>query len=123
MQHHTSILKDFIDGLDSAQLETICKEVTQSDSLYIYGRGLSSLPARYLYSMFNAIDIPCIYIDWIDFLLAISVSSVDIDSSLLAASDICITAPELPSENTHLRTKMTAFVFVQIIIEYILTQK
>ena len=107
MQHHTSILKDFIDGLDSAQLETICKEVTQSDSLYIYGRGLSSLPARYLYSMFNAIDIPCIYID----------------SSLLAASDICITAPELPSENTHLRTKMTAFVFVQIIIEYILTQK
>ena len=160
MQHHTSILKDFIDGLDSAQLETICKEVTQSDSLSIYGRGLSSLPARYLYSMFNAIDIPCIYIDWIDFLLAISVSfpenatlilftnygekeiyepiakrchtknvkiiwisSVDIDSSLLAASDICITAPELPSENTHLRTKMTAFVFVQIIIEYILTQK
>ncbi|WP_368168443.1 hypothetical protein, partial [Agathobacter rectalis] len=51
------------------------------------------------------------------------ISSVDIDSSLLAASDICITAPELPSENTHLRTKMTAFVFVQIIIEYILTQK
>lgn len=160
MQHHTSILKDFIDGLDSRQLETICKEVTQSDSLYIYGRGLSSLPARYMYSMFNAIDIPCIYIDWIDFLLAISVSfpenatlilftnygekeiyepiarrchkknvkiiwisSVDIDTSLLAADDICITAPELPSENTHLRTKMTAFVFVQIVIEYILTQK
>lgn len=75
--HRTSILKDFIDNIDDKIIEQICSEIKNHKSIYIYGRNMSSLPAKYLQSMLNTMDIPCIYIDWIDFLFALSKSFPD----------------------------------------------
>lgn len=75
--HRTSILKDFIDNIDDKIIEQICSEIKNHKSIYIYGRNMSSLPAKYLQSMLNTMDIPCIYIDWIDFLSALSKSFPD----------------------------------------------
>ena len=138
LQRRTAVLKDFI------------------YNIYIYGRNMSSLPAKYLYSMLNSMDIPCIYIDWIDFLRALSkslpenatliiftnygeasiyqsiidschqrhaniiwISSSEINPSLLTDSDTYIWTQEVPLEHVHLRTKMTSFLVVQLIVEYL----
>lgn len=156
LQRRTAVLKDFMDNLDTAKIEIVCSEILTTKSLYIYGRNMSSLPAKYLYSMLNSIDIPCIYIDWIDFLQALSgtlpenavliiftnygektiyqpivdrchkrnvkiiwISSTDIDHSLIVPSDTYIWTQEQNLEHVHLRTKMTSFLFVQIIVEYL----
>lgn len=156
LQRRTAVLKDFIDNIDSEKIKDICSQILQSESLYIYGRNMSSLPANYLYSLFNSMDIPCIYINWIDFLRALSkslpenatliiftnygetsvyqsildschqhhaniiwISSSDIDPSLLSSTDTYIWTQEIPLENVHLRTKMTSFLVVQMIVEYL----
>lgn len=117
---------------------------------------MSSLPAKYLQSMLNTMDIPCIYIDWIDFLSALSksfpdnavlfiftnygdksiyapivkqcherhvkiiwISSTDLDSSLLNSNDIYISTHEVELESPPLLTKLTSFLLVQFIIEYL----
>ena len=117
---------------------------------------MSSLPAKYLQSMLNTMDIPCIYIDWIDFLSALSksfpdnavlfiftnygdksiyepivkqcrerhtkiiwISSTNLDSSLLNSNDIYISTHEVKLESPPLLTKLTSFLLVQFIIEYL----
>lgn len=154
--HRTSILKDFIDNIDNKIIEQICSEIKNHKSIYIYGRNMSSLPAKYLQSMLNTMDIPCIYIDWIDFLSALSksfpdnavlfiftnygdksiyepivkqcherhvkiiwISSTDLDSSLLNSNDIYISTHEVKLESPPLLTKLTSFLLVQFIIEYL----
>ena len=157
--HRTSILKDFIDNIDNKIIEQICSEIKNHKSIYIYGRNMSSLPAKYLQSMLNTMDIPCIYIDWIDFLSALSksfpdnavlfiftnygdksiyepivkqcherhvkiiwISSTDLDSSLLNSNDIndiYISTHEAKLETPPLLTKLTSFLLVQFIIEYL----
>ncbi len=156
LQRRTAVYKDFIDNIDSSKIQNICSQILESDSLYIYGRNMSSLPANYLYSMLNSMDIPCIYIDWIDFLRALSkslpdnatliiftnygepsvyqkiidschqnhaniiwISSSEIDPSMVLPSDTYIWTQELPLEHIHLRTKMTSFLVIQIIVEYL----
>lgn len=156
LQRRTAILKDFIDNIDSSKIKNICSLILGSESLYIYGRNMSSLPAKYLDSMLNSMDIPCIYIDWIDFLRAFSkslpenatlilftnygekstyqsiidschqshaniiwISSSQIDPSMITGSDTYIWTQELPLEHVHLRTKMTSFLVVQLIVEYL----
>lgn len=154
--HRTSILKDFIDNIDDKIIEQICSEIKNHKSIYIYGRNMSSLPAKYLQSMLNTMDIPCIYIDWIDFFSALSksfpdnavlfiftnygdksiyepivkqcherhmkiiwISSTDLDSSLLSSNDIYISTHEAKLETPPLLTKLTSFLLVQFIIEYL----
>ena len=154
--HRTSILKDFIDNIDDKIIEHICSEIKNHKSIYIYGRNMSSLPAKYLQSMLNTMDIPCIYIDWIDFLSALSksfpdnavlfiftnfgdksiyepivkqcrerhtkiiwISSTNLDSSLLNSNDIYISTHEVKLESPPLLTKLTSFLLVQFIIEYL----
>lgn len=154
--HRASILKDFIDDINDKIIEQICSEIKNHKSIYIYGRNMSSLPAKYLQSMLNTIDIPCIYIDWIDFLSALSksfpdnavlfiftnygdksiyapivkqcherhvkiiwISSTDLDSSLLNSNDIYISTHEVELESPPLLTKLTSFLLVQFIIEYL----
>lgn len=154
--HRTSILKDFIENIDDKIIEHICSEIKNHKSIYIYGRNMSSLPAKYLQSMLNTMDIPCIYIDWIDFLSALSksfpdnavlfiftnygdksiyepivkqcrerhtkiiwISSTNLDSSLLNSNDIYISTHEVKLESPPLLTKLTSFLLVQFIIEYL----
>ena len=156
LQRRTAVLKDFIDNIDAVKIKDICSEIMRNKSIYIYGRNMSSLPAKYLYSMLNSMDIPCIYIDWIDFLRALSkslpenatliiftnygeasiyqsiidschqrhaniiwISSSEINPSLLTDSDTYIWTQEVPLEHVHLRTKMTSFLVVQLIVEYL----
>lgn len=154
--HRASILKDFIDDINDKIIEQICSEIKNHKSIYIYGRNMSSLPAKYLQSMLNTMDIPCIYIDWIDFLSALSksfpdnavlfiftnygdksiyapivkqcherhvkiigISSTDLDPSLLNSNDIYISTHEVELESPPLLTKLTSFLLVQFIIEYL----
>lgn len=154
--HRASILKDFIDDINDKIIEQICSEIKNHKSIYVYGRNMSSLPAKYLQSMLNTMDIPCIYIDWIDFLSALSksfpdnavlfiftnygdksiyapivkqcherhvkiiwISSTDLDSSLLNSNDIYISTHEAKLETPPLLTKLTSFLLVQFIIEYL----
>lgn len=63
LQRRTAVLKDFIDNIDAVKIKDICSEIMRNKSIYIYGRNMSSLPAKYLYSMLNSMDIPCIHID------------------------------------------------------------
>lgn len=154
--HRASILKDFIDDINDKIIEQICSEIKNHKSIYIYGRNMSSLPVKYLQSMLNTMDIPCIYIDWIDFLSALSksfpdnavlfiftnygdksiyepivkqcherhvkiiwISSTDLDPSLLSSNDIFISTHEVELESPPLLTKLTSFLLVQFIIEYL----
>lgn len=154
--HRASILKDFIDDINDKIIEQICSEIKNHKSIYIYGRNMSSLPAKYLQSMLNTMDIPCIYMDWIDFLSALSksfpdnavlfiftnygdksiyapivkqcherhvkiiwISSTDLDPSLLNSNDIYISTHEVELESPPLLTKLTSFLLVQFIIEYL----
>lgn len=70
----TAALKDFIQNIDNNTVEEIVQLMQSKESIYIYGRGISSLPAKYLYSMLNSMDIPCIFVDWIDSFKALSKS-------------------------------------------------
>ena len=72
IQHNISILKDVMDGVDDETILKVCELIKNSSSFYIYGRNMSSIPARYLHSMMTTMDIPSILIDWIDFLSGLS---------------------------------------------------
>lgn len=74
LSQQTATLKDFIQSIDNNTVEEIIQLIQSKESIYIYGRGISSLPAKYLYSMLNSMDIPCIFIDWIDSFKALSES-------------------------------------------------
>ncbi len=63
------ILKDFVEQIDNKAIEKVSQLITDCESIYIYGRDMSSIPANYLYSMLTTMDIPCILIDWLEFLL------------------------------------------------------
>lgn len=154
--HRTSILKDFLDSVDDTFIENICFLIKSHTSLYIYGRNMSSLPAKYLYSMLSTMDIPCIFIDWIDFLSALSdslpehsilflftnygqkenyynivkkcherqvkiiwISSTEIDECLLSPEDLYLCTQEPKLDSPPLRTKLTSFLFVQLLVEYL----
>lgn len=156
LQHRISVFKDFIDIVDDIKIQNICSIILNSEFLYIYGRNMSSIPAKYLYSMLNIMDIPCIFIDWIDFLSALSttlpdnatliiytnygestvyqpilnrchqknirivwISSSELSPELIHKDDIYIWTQEPHLKYIPLRTKMTSFIFTQIILEYI----
>ena len=57
LQRRTAVLEDFIDNIDAVKIKDICSEIMRNKSIYIYGRNMSSLPAKYLYSMLNSMDI------------------------------------------------------------------
>lgn len=61
-------LKDLMETVEGSDMENIARLIRESSSIYIYGRDLSSLIANYLYRMLMSMDIPCIYIDWVDYL-------------------------------------------------------
>lgn len=61
-------LKDLMENIEGSDMEEIARLIRESSSIYIYGRDLSALIANYLYTMLMSIDIPCIYIDWVDYL-------------------------------------------------------
>ena len=69
---NSTIIKDFLEEVNTDNINKISEILTQSKSIYIFGRDMSSIPANYLYSMLTSYDIPCIFIDWLTYLSALS---------------------------------------------------
>lgn len=78
---NTEVLKDFADSLKEEDMETICNYILTHKSIYIYGKNMSSIPARYLHSMLSTMDIRCIYINLHEFLVSLT-SGIPEDSVL-----------------------------------------
>lgn len=72
VHHNFVLLQDFMETLQADMFENVCRLISERKSIYIYGRNMSSIPARYLYSMLTTMDIRCIMIDWFDFLIPLS---------------------------------------------------
>ena len=66
---------DICASVSEEEILKICHIIRQAESFYIYGRNMSAVPAAYLYDMLMSVDMPCILIDWMDALSAISESS------------------------------------------------
>ena len=160
IQHNISIIKDVIETINEEEILNICRMIETCSSFYVYGRNMSSLPARYLHSFMTTIDIPCILIDWIDFLSSLSdsfnqdtllimftnhgdsqtysqilekchrqnvkvvwISSDEIDSELQNSRGIYITTNEGKLQDANLRTKLSSFVIVQLIVEMLIQNR
>lgn len=79
-------LGDMCASLNEQKILQICQLILHSESFYIYGRNLSAVPARYMYDMLMSVDMPCILIDWMDALSAIS-NSAEAGTVLLMITD------------------------------------
>ncbi|MCF0114907.1 MAG: MurR/RpiR family transcriptional regulator [Erysipelotrichaceae bacterium] len=67
-----AIMRDSLECVDEAMINKVCDLIETCDSIYIYGRNMSSIPADCLYHYLQTFDIPCIYIDWVDFIMSLS---------------------------------------------------
>ena len=56
--------QDNLEAVDITKLESIRDLICSRRSLYIYGSGLSSIPAKYLQTILTSLDYPCIFIEW-----------------------------------------------------------
>lgn len=124
LQRRTAVLKDFIDNIDAVKIKDICSEIMRNKSIYIYGRNMSSLPENATLIIFTNYGEASIYQSIIDschqrHANIIWISSSEINPSLLTDSDTYIWTQEVPLEHVHLRTKMTSFLVVQLIVEYL----
>ena len=77
---------DLLSSVSQEDTEKLCNMIKSHNTVYIYGRNLSSIPATYFYDMLMSIDIPCILIDWMDALASIA-ESVDNNTLLILISD------------------------------------
>lgn len=68
-------ISDMCASLNEEEILKICHLIRNAESFYIYGRNLSAVPAGYMYDMLMSVDMPCILIDWMDALSAISESA------------------------------------------------
>lgn len=160
IQHNISIIKDLLDNLNEEDIFKICDLIENCSSFYIYGRNMSSLPARYMHSMMTTMDIHCILIDWIDFLTGLShtfnentllimftnyasllnysaiveecrknkvkivwISSNEIDKRLVDSEDVYIYTNEDKLRDVNLRTKLSSFTIIQLIIEILIQRR
>ena len=64
MDNSLACFRDNLDAIDLQQLEAISDLICSHRSLYIYGAGLSSIPAKYLQTILTTLDRPCILIEW-----------------------------------------------------------
>lgn len=64
IQHSLALFKDNIALFDVAKLEEIAHLLTSNRFIYIYGSNLSSIAAKYLQTVLNTLDYPCILIEW-----------------------------------------------------------
>ena len=64
MDNSLACFADNLDAIDLQQLEAISELMCSPQPLYIYGAGLSSIPAKYLQTILTTLDRPCILIEW-----------------------------------------------------------
>ena len=160
IQHSISIIKDLLDNISEDDIFKICDLIENCSSFYIYGRNMSSLPARYMHSMMTTMDIHCILIDWIDFLSGLShtfsentllimftnyasllnysaiveecrknkvkivwITSNEIDKRLVDPEDVYIYTNEDKLRDVNLRTKLSSFTIIQLIVEILIQRR
>lgn len=64
VHHSLALFKDNLDQIDEKELEEIAGLLTSDRPIYIYGSNLSSLAAKYLQTVLNTLDYPCILVEW-----------------------------------------------------------
>ena len=72
LKHSLASFKDNVDSFDLQNLRAICDFLISDRPLYIYGAGLSSIPARYLQIILTTLDRPCILVELRDLMEAIT---------------------------------------------------
>uniref|UniRef100_UPI0006CFAB31 hypothetical protein n=1 Tax=Clostridium sp. NkU-1 TaxID=1095009 RepID=UPI0006CFAB31 len=64
VHHSLALFKDNLEQIDEEKLEEIAGLLTSDRPIYIYGSNLSSLAAKYLQTVLNTLDYPCILVEW-----------------------------------------------------------
>lgn len=64
ISHSLASFRDNLEAMELSKLEQISELLCSKSSLYIYGAGLSSIPAKYLQTILTSLDRPCILIEW-----------------------------------------------------------
>lgn len=72
LKHSIASFKDNIESIDFCNLRRISELLLSDRPLYIYGAGLSSIPARYLQITLSTLDRPCILVELRDLMEAIA---------------------------------------------------
>ncbi|MGN0356982.1 MAG: MurR/RpiR family transcriptional regulator [Blautia sp.] len=72
LKHSLASFKDNMASIDFKSLRAISDLLMSDRPLYIYGAGLSSIPARYLQIILTALDRPCILVELRDLMEAIT---------------------------------------------------
>lgn len=62
--HSLALFKDNLEDIPKETLEEITGLLTGGRPVYIYGSNLSSLAAKYLQTILNTLDYPCILVEW-----------------------------------------------------------
>lgn len=81
IDHSLANFRDNLEAIDLVKLETISVLLCSKRPLYIYGAGLSAIPAKYLQTILTSLDRPCILIEWRHLLEGIT-NSIHRDSIL-----------------------------------------
>lgn len=78
-------LKNFLNEISSNDMQQIVELLVNGQPLYLHGRSLSSIPARYLHTVLNSLDRRCILIEDLHLLKSIS-QTIKAGSTLLIIS-------------------------------------
>lgn len=85
IEHHLITYKDFINTIDTSSIHQIVDIICSDCQLYIHGRSLSAIPAKYLYTVLNSIDRRCIFISDLHLLKSLS-TNLDENSAVIIVS-------------------------------------
>ena len=81
--HAKDKIKAIFDSLDNSKILKICEFIKNSSAIYIYGRNMSSVPAKYMHEVLMSLDYPSILLEWKDVLLPLSNNSTENDLIIL----------------------------------------
>lgn len=85
IEHNLITYKDFINTIDTTKITQIIDIICSDCQLYIHGRSLSAIPAKYLYTVLNSIDRRCIFISDLHLLKSLS-TNLDENSAVMIVS-------------------------------------
>lgn len=76
-------IKEKLYTFDNEKIVEICNLIKTMQTTYIYGRNMSSVPAKYLHEVLMSLDYPSILLEWIDVLMPLSKKSSEGDLIIL----------------------------------------
>lgn len=85
IEHDLMKYQDFITTIDTANINQMIAIICSDCQLYIHGRSVSAIPAKYLYTVLNSIDRRCIFINDLHLLRSLS-KNLDDSSAVIIVS-------------------------------------